>query len=81
MIVKAANVDATINALVHIKKNIHIILGGDDKGANLEPLFENIKNLDILVYAIGSKYKKIVNYCKKFGINVYECEYFKYCCK
>ena len=36
MIVKATNVDATINALVpYKKKNIHIILGGDDKGANL----------------------------------------------
>ena len=73
---KATNVDATINALVPYKeKNIHIILGGDDKGANLEPLFENIKDLDITVYAIGSNTKKIVNYCKEFFINVHECEY------
>ena len=44
----ATNVDATINALVSYKdKNIHIILGGDDKGANLEYYLKNIKDLDI----------------------------------
>lgn len=66
---KATNVDATINALVpYSKKEIHIILGGDDKGANLEPLFENIKDLNIKVYAIGSNSLKIINYCKQFNI-------------
>ena len=73
---KATNYDATINALVpYSDKNIHIILGGDDKGASLEPLFENIKNLDIVVYAIGSNMKRIVNYCKEYNINVIECEF------
>lgn len=56
---KATNYDATINALVPYKdKNIHIILGGDDKGACLELLFENLKDLDIVVYAIGTNRKK-----------------------
>lgn len=73
---KATNVDATINALVPYKdNNIHIILGGDDKGANLIPLFENIKNLDIKVYAIGTNTNKIVKFCKEFSINVEECKY------
>ena len=73
---KATNYDATINALVpYFDKNIHIILGGDDKGASLEPLFENIKNLNIVVYAIGSNMKRIVNYCNKYNINVIECEF------
>ena len=73
---KATNVDATINALVsYDKKNIHIILGGDDKGANLIPLFENIRNLDITVYAIGSNTSKIVDFCKEFSIKVKECTY------
>ena len=73
---KATNVDATINALVsYDKKNIHIILGGDDKGANLTPLFENIRNLDITVYAIGSNTSKIVDFCKEFSIKVKECTY------
>jgi UDP-N-acetylmuramoylalanine--D-glutamate ligase len=71
---KATNVDATINALVpYIKSDIHIILGGDDKGANLTPLFENIKKLNISVYAIGSNTDKIVNYCEKYDIKVKKC--------
>lgn len=71
---KATNVDATINALVPYKdKSIHIVLGGDDKGANLEPLFENIKNLNICVYAIGSNTEKIFDYCHKYNINVEKC--------
>ena len=73
---KATNVDATINALVSYKdKNIHIILGGDDKGANLTPLFENIKNFDICVYAIGTNTEKIFNYCKEYNISVESCTY------
>lgn len=73
---KATNVDATINALVSYKdKNIHIILGGDDKGANLTPLFENIKDFDISVYAIGTNTEKIFNYCKEYNISVESCTY------
>ena len=73
---KATNVDATINAIVPYKdKSIHIILGGDDKGANLLPLFENIKNLNISVYAIGSNTEKIVKYCNEYNINVKSCTY------
>lgn len=73
---KATNVDATINALVPYKdNNIHIILGGDDKGANLEPLFENIKNLDIEVYSIGSNSQKIVDFCCRFNIKVNKCDF------
>ena len=73
---KATNVDATINALVpYVKNDIHIILGGDDKGANLLPLFENIKDMDIYVYAIGSNTNKIVDYCHKYKIKVESCTY------
>jgi UDP-N-acetylmuramoylalanine--D-glutamate ligase len=71
---KATNVDATINALIpYKKKKIHLILGGDDKGANLIPLFENIKDLDLIVYAIGTNSQKIMNYCKEFKINAENC--------
>lgn len=73
---KATNVDATINAIVpYNEKDIHIILGGDDKGANLVPLFENIKDLHINVYAIGSNTEKIVKYCQQFKIEVISCTY------
>ena len=73
---KATNYDATINALVPYKdKNIHIIIGGDDKGASLKPLFENIKNLDIVIYAIGSNTQRVLNYCEEFEISCVKCEY------
>jgi len=73
---KATNIDATINALVSYKNsNIHIILGGDDKGANLGPLFENIQSLDIEVYSIGSNSQKIVDLCSKFNIKVHKCDF------
>lgn len=72
---KATNVDATINAIVPYKElDIHIILGGDDKGADLTPLFENIKDLNIYVYAIGSNIDKIVDFCNKYKISVKKCE-------
>ena len=73
---KATNVDATINAIVPYKnKKIHIILGGDDKGANLLPLFDSIKNSDISVYAIGSNTEKIVKFCNEYKINIESCTY------
>ena len=73
---KATNVDATINALVpYNKEEIHIILGGDDKGANLIPLFENIKNLNITVYAIGTNTNKIIDFCEEYKIKSYKCEF------
>lgn len=76
---KATNIDATINALIPYKEmNIHLILGGDDKGANLIPLFENIQNLNIIVYAIGSNSKRIENYCKKYNIRIISSEKLEY---
>ncbi len=70
---KATNVDATINALSsYIDKKIYLILGGDDKGANLEPLFKFIKDLDLEVFAIGSNTQRVIFYCKKFNINFKE---------
>jgi len=57
---KGTNVDATIEALKRYKdKNILLILGGDDKGVALEPLFDVIKPLHVKIYAIGSNTDKI----------------------
>ncbi len=57
---KATNADATVAALssYHDKK-IYLILGGDDKGADLSSLFEVLKNLDVEVFAIGRNYEKL----------------------
>ena len=75
---KATNIDATINALVpYLNKKIYLILGGDDKGANLEPLFEYIKGLDIEIFAIGSNIQRVNTYCKKFNIKFNKSEILK----
>ncbi|NVJ54509.1 MAG: UDP-N-acetylmuramoyl-L-alanine--D-glutamate ligase [Campylobacteraceae bacterium] len=75
---KATNQDATINAIIpYKKKRIYLILGGDDKGANLEPLFEFIKDLDIEIYAIGSNSNKLKELAEKFFINFYDCKTLK----
>ena len=56
---KATNVDATIKALESFPGNIHIILGGKDKGSDytvLKPLLrERVKR----VYTIGAAAEKI----------------------
>ncbi|RXJ90140.1 UDP-N-acetylmuramoyl-L-alanine--D-glutamate ligase [Arcobacter sp. CECT 8983] len=75
---KATNIDATINAIVPYKeKRIYLILGGDDKGANLELLFEFIKDLDIEIYAIGSNSNKLEKLAEKFSIKFYGCKILK----
>ncbi|WP_228197924.1 UDP-N-acetylmuramoyl-L-alanine--D-glutamate ligase [Malaciobacter mytili] len=72
---KATNVDATINAIIPYKQQeIFLILGGDDKGANLEPLFEYIKELNIEVFAIGINLQRVLNFCKQYNIKVTACE-------
>ncbi|OCL87784.1 UDP-N-acetylmuramoylalanine--D-glutamate ligase [Aliarcobacter thereius] len=71
---KATNYDATLNALIpYYDKKIHLILGGDDKGVDLNILFETISKLNLIVYAIGSNYYRIITYCKSYNIEVLEC--------
>jgi UDP-N-acetylmuramoylalanine--D-glutamate ligase len=72
---KATNIDATMNALVSYKdKKIYLILGGDDKGANLEPLFVFLKDYDVEIFAIGSNSERISNYSKKFNLKFLNCK-------
>jgi UDP-N-acetylmuramoylalanine--D-glutamate ligase len=75
---KATNVDATINAFTpYMNKKIYLILGGDDKGANLIPLFLYIKKLNVEVFAIGSNHKRIISLCKEFDIEGTESNFLK----
>lgn len=75
---KATNVDATINALVPYKeKKIYLILGGDDKGANLIPLFENLQQYNVIIFAIGTNYKRITDLCKEYSISSFESRFLK----
>ncbi len=52
---KATNIDATLAALERYKdRHIHLILGGDDKGVALEPLFDVLTDYDVEIYTLGT---------------------------
>jgi UDP-N-acetylmuramoylalanine--D-glutamate ligase len=71
---KGTNVDATIEAFKRYKnENILSILGGDDKGVSLDPLFEVLKPLHVKIFAIGSNTDKIVQLATKIGKEVVAC--------
>jgi UDP-N-acetylmuramoylalanine--D-glutamate ligase len=56
---KATNVDATIKALESFPQNIHIILGGKDKGSDYTVLKPLLKQRVKRVYTIGAAAEKI----------------------
>jgi UDP-N-acetylmuramoylalanine--D-glutamate ligase len=56
---KATNVDATIKALESFPANIHIILGGKDKGSDYSMLKDLLRRRVKKVYTIGAAAEKI----------------------
>jgi UDP-N-acetylmuramoylalanine--D-glutamate ligase len=56
---KATNVDATIKALESFPANIHLILGGKDKGSDYTVLNELIRQRVKCIYTIGAAAAKI----------------------
>jgi UDP-N-acetylmuramoylalanine--D-glutamate ligase len=56
---KATNVDATIKALESFPANIHLILGGKDKGSDYTALYELLRQRVKRVYTIGAAAAKI----------------------
>ena len=56
---KATNVDATIKALESFPGNIHLILGGKDKGSDYSVLNELLRQRVKRVYTIGAAAAKI----------------------
>jgi UDP-N-acetylmuramoylalanine--D-glutamate ligase len=56
---KATNVDATIKALESFPANIHLILGGKDKGSDYTVLSELLQKRVKSVYTIGAAAEKI----------------------
>jgi len=70
---KATNLDATIQALKgYNDKHIHLILGGDDKGVDLTPLFEVMQTIDLTLYTIGANNAKLLQLSKLHNIDVIE---------
>ena len=61
---KATNVDATIKALESFPANIHIILGGKDKGSDYSVLNGLLKQRAKKVYTIGAAAFKIESQIK-----------------
>ena len=66
---KATNLDATIQAVKgYADKHIHLILGGDDKGVDLAPLFEEMKSLKLTLYTIGKNNNKLLALAKTYHV-------------
>jgi UDP-N-acetylmuramoylalanine--D-glutamate ligase len=61
---KATNVDATIKALESFPANIHLILGGKDKGTDYTVLNELLRQRVKYVYTIGAAAAKIESQIK-----------------
>jgi UDP-N-acetylmuramoylalanine--D-glutamate ligase len=61
---KATNVDATIKALESFPANIHIILGGKDKGSDYTVLNDLLRQRVKRVYTIGAAAAKIEAHIK-----------------
>ena len=65
---KGTNVDATIEALKRYQdKEILLLIGGDDKGADLSPLFALMKDLQVHLFAIGTNALKIAKLAKEIN--------------
>jgi len=61
---KATNVDATIKALESFPANIHLILGGKDKGSDYTVLNDLLRQRTKRVYTIGAAAAKIESQIK-----------------
>src|SRR5207245_9587254 len=61
---KATNVDATIKALESFPGNIHLILGGKDKGSDYTVLNDLLRQRGKRVYTIGAAAAKIESHLK-----------------
>nr|WP_314887533.1 UDP-N-acetylmuramoyl-L-alanine--D-glutamate ligase [uncultured Campylobacter sp.] len=73
---KATNIDASIQAVKRYgDKFLHLILGGDDKGVDMRPLFEALRGAKAQIYAIGSNTDKLMNLAGEFKIPAVKCEF------
>ena len=70
---KATNLDATLQAVKgYADKHIHLILGGDDKGVDLNPLFKVMEALNLTLYTIGANNSRLLELAKRYNIDAVE---------
>jgi len=75
---KATNVDAAIQAIkTYHDRPIHLILGGDDKGADLSPLMDLIAAETITLYIIGSNSVRVTQMARERNIPQHSCDTLK----
>ncbi len=68
---KATNVDATIKALESFSANVHLILGGKDKGSDYTVLNDLLRERVKCVYTVGAAAEKIQSQIKGVTAIVY----------
>lgn len=70
---KATNLDAAVQAVKgYADRHIHLILGGDDKGVDMSPLFEVMQPLNLTLYTIGANNDTLLALAAQFKIDVSE---------
>lgn len=75
---KATNIDACIQAVKRYEEQkIHLILGGDAKGVDLEPIFDILSKISVEIYTIGSSEPEILNLSTKYNIKAHKCSELK----
>jgi len=66
---KATNLDASMQALKgYADRPLHFIVGGDDKGVDMTPLFELMQTLQVTLYAIGANTENLLALAKKYNV-------------
>ncbi len=66
---KATNIDATVQAIkTYAQKEIYLILGGDDKGVDLNPLFKEMRGCMLTLYTIGENSRRLLALAKAYHI-------------
>ncbi len=72
---KATNLDASVQAVkTYDDRFIHLIVGGNDKGADLTPLFELIATKELHLYTIGANSDKLATLAKEHGVEFTACK-------
>ena len=79
---KATNIDSTIVACKSFKNNIHLILGGSDKGYSFDELFKNLPKNVKNIAIFGETRHKIAFSAREFGFNSFKiCDSLEECAK